>query len=295
MIIRDRITYRNLGEIFVMRIEDKNIEVGTIENYLAPFNKYVVIKNIYKYPDRVKEYAEACQFTNFGRMIRQAAVLRTFAPISNVIGDVLIPALNESFKRQIIDNRPSPGRTQTMFSYLDPKAIEYLKYEEPHTDLANYLPLQSEFPHIKSLEELKTDVILPFQVEYKAHPEAVAGIIYLDETFGTELLVNKNISYYSSKTTGLWGATPLHKFNDGYCPEENNSHYEHIKTIGGEYNSATFYYGAVAHRPYYPGASDEDLKRGRLIQNIFFDDVTKLRKENKSDQVLVTKEIMQEK
>ena len=34
----DRITYRNLGEIFVIEIEEKNIEVGTIENYLAPLN-----------------------------------------------------------------------------------------------------------------------------------------------------------------------------------------------------------------------------------------------------------------
>ena len=63
-------------------------------------------------------------------------------------------------------------------------------------------------------------------------------------------------------------------FNDNYYPEGNNSHYEHIITIGGEYNSAVFYYGSVLHRPHYSRASDEDLKRGRLIQNIWIDDVT---------------------
>ena len=71
-----RITYKNLGEIFVIEIEPENIKVGTIENYLPPFNKYVIIKNIYKYPDRVKEYAEACQYTNAERVVYSAPVLR---------------------------------------------------------------------------------------------------------------------------------------------------------------------------------------------------------------------------
>ena len=90
---------------------------------------------------------------------------------------------------------------------------------------------------------------------------------------------NKNVSYYRSKTTGIWGSPPTRGFNGNYYPEGNDSHYEHIITIGGEYNSAVFYYGAVSHRPHDFAASDEDLKRGRLIQNIYLDDITGAKEE----------------
>ena len=125
---KNRITYRNLGDIFVMEIVDENIEVGISDkpsaesgNYLDPFNKYVIIKNIYKYPDRVKEYAESCQYTNTERVVHVAPVLRTFAPISNALGNTVIPALNESFKRRIVDFRYFYRTTQ--FSYHDPQVI----------------------------------------------------------------------------------------------------------------------------------------------------------------------------
>jgi hypothetical protein len=256
----NRITYRNLADIFVMQIEDKNIEVGTIEYYLAPFNKYVVIKNIYKYPERVKEYAEACQFTNNVWTVQAAPILRTYAPISAVIGEVVIPALNDSFKRKIVLNYSSGYAT---FSYYDSQAIEYCRYCEPHEDTGNWLPLHSGIPHNN--------------LSLKAREENMAGIIFLDETFGTEILVNKNISYYhSSETEKLYRTYPGNLFNANYYPERNDSHYEHKITIGGEYNSAVFYYGALPHRPHFPGASDEDLKRGRLTQNLWVEDITEM-------------------
>jgi len=266
---KDRITYRNLGEIFVIEIEAENIEVGTIENYLAPFNKYVIIKNIYKYPDRVKEYAESCQYTNTERVVHVAPVLRTFAPISNALGNTVIPALNESFKRRIVDNRYVYRATQ--FSYHDPQVIRYHQHQEPHADGMNSLPLLPTFPHINSFDEMMLG---------QPHPstgtsESIAGVIFLDETFGTEISINKkNMSYYRSETSGTWGLPLPTTFNNSYYPEGTDSHYEHIITLGGEYNSAVFYYGAVSHRPHYPGASDEDLKRGRLTHNVWFDDVT---------------------
>jgi len=262
----DRIKYRNLEVIFVMEIENKNIEVGTIEGYLPPFNKYVVIKNIYKYPERVKEYVEACQFSNVQQLVGKAPLLRTFSPRSTMIEDVVIPALIESFERRIVPS-PSPI-TFSEFSYYSPQSIEYNKYTEPHTDTPNILPLQSKFPHMHPQDEDSSRTI------HFHKAETVAGVIFLDETFGTEILVNKDMSYYHSKTTGMHGASPMSSSNENYYPEGNNSHYEHITMIGGEYNSAVFYYGALSHRPYYPGASDEDLKRGRLIQNIWLDDIT---------------------
>jgi len=264
-----RITYKNLGEIFVIEIEAENIEVGTIENYLPPFNKYVIIKNIYKYPDRVKEYAESCQYTNAERVVYAAPVLRSFAPISNALGNTVIPALNESFKRKIIDNRYVYRATQ--FSYHDPQSIKYHQHQEPHADGMNTLPLLPTFPHMNSFDEYMAGQ--PHASTGKS--DSIAGVIFLDETFGTEISINKkNMSYYRSKTSGTWGLPLPIMFNDSYYPEGTDSHYEHIITLGGEYNSAVFYYGAVAHRPYYPGASDEDLKRGRLTHNIWFDDVT---------------------
>jgi len=279
---KNRITYRNLGDIFVMEIVDENIEVGISDkpsaesgNYLDPFNKYVIIKNIYKYPDRVKEYAEACQFTNYGRYVLLAPFLRTLAPISNVITDVVLPALNESFDRKMVEPpTPSSRYDATIFSYLDPQVIKYQQYAEPHSDGPNSLPLHSAFDHLNSFNDMRAGEPHPSTGE----SEIVAGIIFLDETFGTEILINKNLSYYRSKNSGTWAAGLQKMFNGIYYPEGNNSHYEHRITIGGEYNSAIFYYGAVPHRPYFPGASDEDLKRGRLIQNIWIRDITEINK-----------------
>lgn len=271
-----RITYRNLGEIFVIEIDDTNIEVGTIdfgyddsvEGNLTPFNRYVIIRNLYKYPDRVREYAEACQFTNYHSIVNRAPLLRTFAPISNVITEVVLPALCESFGRNIVQRPANAAIGFTEFSYHDPKSIEFHKYDEPHVDSVSnffqFLPLHSEFKFKTPGPQKSDDKIL-----------AMAGVIYLDETFGTEILVNKNVSFYRSENTGIWGAPEWNETsNDNYYPEGSNSHYESRIVIGGEYNSAAFYYGSVSHRPHYSGATEEDLKRGRLVQNIWIDDVT---------------------
>jgi len=273
-----RITYRNLGEIFVIEIDDTNIEVGTIdfgyddsvEGHLAPFNRYVIIRNLYKYPDKVREYAEACQFTNYYAIVNRAPVLRTFAPISNVISNVVLPALCESFGRKVVQRKANEAIGFTEFSYHDPKSIEFHKYDEPHVDSVSnffqFLPLHSEFKFKTYVPQKSDDKIL-----------SIAGVIYLDETFGTEILVNKNVSFYRSENTGIWGTpTGPEKSNDNFYPEGSNSHYEPRIVIGGEYNSAAFYYGAVSHRPWLSGASEEDLKRGRLIQNIWINDVTEM-------------------
>jgi hypothetical protein len=263
----DRIKYRNLGEIFVIQLEDKNIEVGTIgeEYYQTPFNKYVIIKNIYKYPERVKEYAEACQFTNAMTMTGRAPLLRTYAPMNDVFEEIVTPVLYESLDRKLVKSLSNIPYAE--FSYYDPQSIVYHKYQEPHMDTAHH-----SFPAY-CREVGATPALSKSQVEILAH--AVAGNIFLDDTFGTELLVNKNISYYHTKALGSYGLTGTS--NDNYYPEGNNSHYESVITIGGEYNSAVFYYGDVPHRPDYLSASDEDLKRGRLIQNFWIDDITDIK------------------
>ncbi len=257
------ITYRNLGEIFVIEIENKNIEVGTIEGlskkyYPEPFNKYVVIKNIYKYPEKVKEYALDCQFTNHMNIVGGAPVIRTYAPMSNVIQEVVNPALCDSFNREVFARRG--GTDCAIFSYYDPEVIKYHQYHEPHIDVESWRPLYPSLPQDFSLAETRG--------------KELAGVIFLDETFGTEILVNKDMSYYYSERSGLWGTPPWAGTNNNYYPEGNDSHYEHKITIGGEYNSAVFYYSDLVHRPYYLGASDKDFKDGRLIQNIWFDDMT---------------------
>ena len=63
--------------------------------------------------------------------------------------------------------------------------------------------------------------------------------------------------------------------NRGYYPEGSSSHYMGTEILGGEYNTCTLFYSDVIfHRPYYPGASEGDLNRGRLTQNFWFHDQT---------------------
>jgi len=263
----DRITYKNLGEIFVIEIENKNIEVGTIEGlpekyYPDPFNKYVVIRNIYKYPDRVKAYAEACQYTNHQSITIAAPIIRSYAPMTDVFKQVVTPALNESFKRKIVAGRG--GNDHAIFSYYPPQVIEYHQYQEPHIDTASWLPLYSTRP---ITDEHSNAISLEFK--------SIAGTLYLDETFGTEIFLNNHIShYYSEASEKIWGTPPWLMINSGVYPEGNDSCYDPLVKVGGEYNSMVFYYDIISHRPDYSGASDEDLKRGRLTQNIWFNDIT---------------------
>ena len=270
----DRITYRNLGEIFVIEIEEKNIEVGIIEGlpeeyFPDPFNKYVVIRNLYKYPDRVKAYAEACQYTNCIGATGAAPVIRSYAPMTGVFAYVVCPALNDAFGRKFA---PKLARQADIdiatFSYYTPQVIEYHKYHEPHIDGESWISLHSTRPGT----DMKKHIEQGGEVDFKF--KSIAGTIYLDETFGTEIFLNNHTSHYYSKDSELWGTPPWYKENVGVYPEGSDSCYKPLIKVGGEYNSMAFYYDIIFHRPNYPDASDEDLKHGRLIQNIWFDDIT---------------------
>ena len=263
--MKNRVAYKNLVDIFVIEIEEDDIELNVIEGlseeyYPEPFNIYVKIKNIYKYPDRVKEYAEACQFTNYWGTVGAAPVIRTFAPMTYEFQDIVSPILSRILQRKFAAG--IGGVDIAMFTYCDPQAIQYHQYQEPHVD---YPP-----------RSIRDNTVLSTVTRGKS----LASVIYLDETFGTEIVVAKNnrISskhiLTSDKNLMRWQGEELVSFNSNYYPEGSNSHYEHKVTIGGEYNSAVFYYGDMLHRPYYPGASAEDLKRGRLTQTLFFDDIT---------------------
>jgi hypothetical protein len=271
----DRITYRNLEEIFVIEIENENIEVGTIEGlpekyYPDPFNKYVVIRNLYKYPDRVKAYAEACQYTNHQTTTAASPAIRSYAPMTGVFMRVVAPALNEAFKRKIIPQHDFQDSIElAIFSYYTPQSIEYHLCSEPHMDGESWIPLYRARP---SAMPSSTDKNWSIQSQFKS----IAGTLYLDETFGTELFLNKHTSHYYSDDTGrIYGTQQMEgASNVGVYPEGTDSCYEPLVNLGGEYNSIFFYYDTILHRPNYSAASDGDLKHGRLTQNIWFNDIT---------------------
>lgn len=269
----DRITYKNLLNIFVIELDDSKVEVGTIpdlpeEFYPEPYNKYVIIHDFYKYPDRVKEYAEACQYTNYSAVTGRAPVLRTYAPQTNDVQETVRAALGFALGKNFM---PAEGADLTaMFSYTPPTSMKYHKYREPHIDTNTYHPMwaRSNVLPEKDADDRNIQVEQFFTDSFKK----IAGVIYLDDTFGTTIYSIKEISYYMSKDKQIYGAPPFLQFNDNYWPEKNDLNYERIITLGGEYNSAVFYYDSVFHSAAYKDASTEDLKNGRLIQNVWYHD-----------------------
>tara|TARA_B100000949_G_C14285987_1_gene454210 strand:- start:1459 stop:2370 length:912 start_codon:yes stop_codon:yes gene_type:complete len=187
---------------------------------------YLEIKNIYKYPDRVLKYAESCQYTNSFPMIQAAPVLRTLAPyLEGTMGTIMEIASN-SFGRKLV-SRDNP--LSTHFSYSTPESISYYKNVEPHRD------------------------------------GSYAGVIYLDDGFGTSFFKYKNHSITKEQF-------PIH---DQSYPEKNNDHVEEFFYIEGVKNTFIFYDGGkLWHAPDFKRATKDNLKNGRFVQNFFMIDNT---------------------
>ena len=187
---------------------------------------YLEIKNIYKYPDRVIKYAESCQYTNSFPMIGSAPVLRTLAPyLEGTMGTIMEIASN-SFGRKFL-SRDNP--LSTHFSYSTPESISYYKNVEPHRD------------------------------------GTYAGVIYLDDGFGTSFFKYKNHSITKEQF-------PIH---DQSYPEKNNDHVEEFFYTEGVKNTLVLYDGGkLWHSPDFKRANEDNLKNGRLVQNFFMSDNT---------------------
>lgn len=231
----DRVNYINVAEIFdinpglIDRTEIVKLELD--ESYQDPFNILITIHDVYKYPEKVKEYVESLTYTNSLEIVHAAPVVRSYGPISNHLSNELPPVLSTVYNRyfQTYPMRSTIGT----FSYHSPQSIDYHLHHEGHFDRDPWLP-----------------------------QKILAGIIQLDDSFGTEILQYNNKHVHSMPS------------NSAYYPEGNMSHMKSVAVTTGGFNSISCYYSDILHRPYYAGATVGCKKRGRLVQNVFFDDVT---------------------
>ena len=165
------VKYVNLGEVFDLDIDSKNITIGEIVGTKEkhPKNKMVTIKNFYKNPDAVKEYAESCPYTNSKILITFAPVLRAVAANSGVLAKY-IPTLAQAIfgDDRTFHCSTNGGMTDVAyFSWYSPESIVYHKYSEPHLDGSDY---QRKSPNQTS--------------------NLIAGVVFLEPegTFGTEIM-----------------------------------------------------------------------------------------------------------
>jgi len=232
--LANRINYVNLAEIFLLNGDlRERVKVRYLPpecGFPEPFNMCVEIFDVYKFPERVLEYAESQVYTNSQDLVSAAPVVRTYAPMLSTVAQELGETLTEIYGRMLELARP---HTNAVFSYYAPESINFHLHHEGHHD------------------------------QPPSEPQKVlAGIIYLEETFGTEMLYQK---YYSQGRD---------KVNSSYYPPGSISHTDSILVSGGKKNSFAAMYSDVLHRPHYPGLTERDKKHGRLIQNTFFNDVT---------------------
>ena len=187
---------------------------------------YLEIKNLYKYPDRVLKYAESGPYTNYVKIIGAAPTLRTLLPCLEDTTDTIMEIASNSFGRKLHQEN---HHSTTYFSYNTPESISYYKNVEPHKD------------------------------------GAYAGVIYLDDGFGTSFFKYKNHSITKERF-------PIH---DQSYPEKNNDHVEEFFYIEGVKNTFIFYDGGnLWHAPDLKRATKDNLKNGRFVQNFFMIDNT---------------------
>ena len=232
--LANRINYCNLAEIFLLNSDlRERVKVSFLPDecgFPEPFNMCVEIEEVYKFPERVIEYAERQVFTNSQDLVSAAPVVRTYAPMLSAVAQELGELLTEVYGRILELARP---HTNAVFSYYAPESINFHLHHEGHHDQAPSEP-----------------------------QKVLAGIIYLEETFGTEMMYQK---YYVQSRE---------KVNSSYYPPGSISHTDSILVSGGKANSFAAMYSDVLHRPHYPGLTERDKKHGRLIQNTFFNDIT---------------------
>ncbi|SVB32692.1 uncharacterized protein METZ01_LOCUS185546, partial [marine metagenome] len=232
--LANRINYVNLAEIFLLNGDlRERVKVTYLPpecGFPEPFNMCVEIEEIYKYPDRVIEYAELQTFTNSQDLVSAAPVVRTYAPMLSAVAQELSELVGSIYGRMLELARP---HSNAVFSYYAPESINFHLHHEGHHD------------------------------QPPSEPQKVlAGIIYLEDTFGTEMMYQK---YFPQGRE---------KVNSSYYPPGSISHTDSILVSGGKANSFAGMYSDVLHRPHYPGLTERDKKHGRLIQNTFFNDVT---------------------
>ena len=90
------------------------------------------------------------------------------------------------------------------------------------------------------------------------------GVLHLEDHIGTELMMYKDIHHM---TRPLSGASAT-------FPKGADSHLKTVARSSGKCNTLNCYYGHILHRPDFPSFKDKH-KGGRLIQNLFYDDMTR--------------------
>ena len=161
--LANRINYVNLAEIFLLNGDlRERVKVTYLPpecGFPEPFNMCVEIEEIYKYPDRVIEYAELQTFTNSQDLVSAAPVVRTYAPMLSAVAQELSELVGSIYGRMLELARP---HSNAVFSYYAPESINFHLHHEGHHD------------------------------QPPSEPQKVlAGIIYLEDTFGTEMMYQK--------------------------------------------------------------------------------------------------------
>ena len=229
----------DISKIFKTSHEEKDIN---IKIKFFGDNWLVEIENFYDDIEAVHSYAQSCNYTNHSSIIQMQHIIRSFAPIIN-IDDCMVEHISTLVGRKIVRETamPFPPTTNKLdslgiFSIIPPEIFEKCKKETN-----NYVP-----PH---------------------RDDFVNCQIYLSGGCGT--------SFYEYKGEELEGLSDMPSKNLE-TPEDYekyvNENWNEICHVDGNPNTLIMFNGQFHHAVDFKRQYDRD--KNRIIQNIFYADVT---------------------
>lgn len=210
--------------------------------------KGIKIKNFYKFPNKVVNFAKSLRYTDSYFLTTSAPVIRTNTFIHANVQKILQEVIEKNFNRNLI---PSDANSSefgyTSFSFTLSNTQSILKNLPPHCDA---LPYDTGLFNWALHEPENPDLIFPV-------------LVYLTDS------PNQGTGFFRYKYEYLWRSTSPYMPYNGAVHSRRLDHLEKIYFVENEFNTLVGYYGAIPHTALYPTFEEG---YGRLVQHIDFQD-----------------------